>query len=53
MPVGALRYGQIVPNQYGDNLEWRHWCALTFSIRNEVNSVHVQGVVSLRISFEI
>jgi len=51
MSVGALRYGQKGPNQYDDNLEWRHWCALTFSITNEVNSV--QGAVSLWMSFKI
>jgi len=43
MPVGALRYGRTISDQYGENIEWRHWCVFTFLFREEVNSV--QGAV--------
>lgn len=25
MEVGTLRYGETLPTEYGETIEWRHW----------------------------
>ncbi|KAL9711974.1 hypothetical protein Ac2012v2_005048 [Leucoagaricus gongylophorus] len=38
MPVGALRYGRTISDQYGENIEWRHWgCVTPDILRNLAN----------------
>ncbi|OAX42534.1 hypothetical protein K503DRAFT_847742 [Rhizopogon vinicolor AM-OR11-026] len=29
IPVGSLRYGELVPGEYGETVAWRHWGCVT------------------------
>ncbi|KAF9451964.1 hypothetical protein P691DRAFT_772701 [Macrolepiota fuliginosa MF-IS2] len=44
LPVGTLRYGQTIPSQYGENVEWRHWGCVTPDILRRLAAVDLAQV---------
>ncbi|KAG7098689.1 hypothetical protein E1B28_000603 [Marasmius oreades] len=50
MEVGSLRYGVIVPSEFGEEVEWRHWGCVTPNILLELAAVldDVRGYAELK-----
>ncbi|KXN85344.1 Putative SWI/SNF-like matrix-associated actin-dependent regulator [Leucoagaricus sp. SymC.cos] len=44
LPVGTLRYGLTISNQYGENVEWRHWGCVTPNILQWLATVNLNDV---------
>lgn len=35
--LGVLRYGEVAFGEYGETVRWRHWCALTILVLQELS----------------
>ncbi|KAJ7287410.1 SNF2 family N-terminal domain-containing protein [Mycena rebaudengoi] len=44
LPIGTLRYGQTILNDYGETVEWRHWGCVTASILTQLAALTMDRV---------
>ncbi|KAG1766956.1 SNF2 family N-terminal domain-containing protein [Suillus occidentalis] len=45
IPVGSLRYGQLVPGEYGETVAWRHWGCVNPDILRSIALVDQSAIV--------
>ncbi|KAG0704509.1 SNF2 family N-terminal domain-containing protein [Suillus ampliporus] len=45
IPVGSLRYGQLVPGEYGETVAWRHWGCVTPDILRSLAVVDQSTII--------
>ncbi|KAG2055432.1 hypothetical protein BDR06DRAFT_911542 [Suillus hirtellus] len=45
IPVGGLRYGQLVPGEYGETVAWRHWGCVTPDILRSLAVVDQSSII--------
>ncbi|KAG2129835.1 SNF2 family N-terminal domain-containing protein [Suillus bovinus] len=45
IPVGSLRYGQLVPGEYGETVAWRHWGCVTPDILRSLAIVDQSTII--------
>ncbi|KAG1751540.1 SNF2 family N-terminal domain-containing protein [Suillus paluster] len=43
--VGSLRYGQLVPGEYGETVAWRHWGCVTLDILRSLAVVDQSTII--------
>ncbi|GLB37536.1 putative HIRAN [Lyophyllum shimeji] len=48
LEIGTLRYGRIIPGEFGDTIQWRHWGCVTPATLNELSSVPVDSVAGFK-----
>ncbi|KIJ68013.1 hypothetical protein HYDPIDRAFT_107592 [Hydnomerulius pinastri MD-312] len=44
IPVGSLRYGQIIPGEFGETVVWRHWGCVTPDILRNLAAIDFNTV---------
>ncbi|KAJ7594405.1 SNF2 family N-terminal domain-containing protein [Mycena floridula] len=42
MNLGSLRYGELVPGEYGETVQWRHWGCVTPEILGRLAKITVE-----------
>ncbi|KAG1816100.1 SNF2 family N-terminal domain-containing protein, partial [Suillus subaureus] len=47
IPVGSLRYGQLVPGEYGETVAWRHWGCVTPDILRSLAVVDQSSIIGI------
>ncbi|KAG1752940.1 SNF2 family N-terminal domain-containing protein [Suillus lakei] len=45
IPVGSLRYGQLVPGEFGETVAWRHWGCVTPDILRSLAVVDQSSII--------
>lgn len=45
IPVGSLRYGQLVPGEYGETVAWRHWGCVNPDILRSIALVDQSAII--------
>ncbi|KAG2342905.1 hypothetical protein BDR05DRAFT_963717 [Suillus weaverae] len=45
IPAGSLRYGQLVPGEYGETVAWRHWGCVTPDILRSLAVVDQSTII--------
>lgn len=44
MDVGTLRYGETMPGEYGETVEWRHWGCVTPAILSQLATLTMDNL---------